>query len=156
ESSGYIDEIEQALPVPQPHRNHPYWLGAMAAYEWAIAQRQSTRRHLTAADLLESRATGANWWLYRLRNSVFGRPPLVRSWHPRWPDYRMFMDLAQRYFLGARGPLLILSNAPAIYANFLSSVSQSVVSLDLNKFLRLRREESKPLIGSFSGCLLVL
>ena len=41
ESGAYIDEIERSLPEPPPHRNHPYWMGAMAAHEWAVAQRQN-------------------------------------------------------------------------------------------------------------------
>ena len=49
---------------------------------------------LSAADLLELRATGFTWWLYQIRNFIYGRPPNVRPWHPRWPDYRMFMNLA--------------------------------------------------------------
>jgi hypothetical protein len=106
--------------------------------------------------MLQSRATGFNWWLYRFRNAVFGRPPQVKSWHPRWPDYRMFMALAQRHFSGNAGSLLIISNAPAAFGNFLSDVSQSVVSLDLSRFLTLNREQFKPLMGSFEGCLLVL
>ena len=156
ESGAYIDEIERLLPKPPPHRNHPYWMGAMAAYEWAVAQRQNAARPRTAADMLQSRATGFNWWLYRFRNAVFGRPPQVKSWHPRWPDYRMFMALAQRHFSGNAGSLLIISNAPAAFGNFLSDVSQSVVSLDLSRFLTLNREQFKPLMGSFEGCLLVL
>jgi hypothetical protein len=156
ESGAYIDEIERLLPKPPPHRNHPYWMGAMAAYEWAVAQRQNAARPRTAADMLQSRATGFNWWLYRFRNAVFGRPPQVKSWHPRWPDYRMFMALAQRHFSGNAGSLLIISNAPAAFGNFLSDVSQSVISLDLSRFLTLNREQFKPLMGSFEGCLLVL
>ena len=35
ELDAYIEAIEHSLPSPQPHRNHPYWLGAMAAHEWA-------------------------------------------------------------------------------------------------------------------------
>ena len=119
-------------------------------------RRQNDSSPLTVADLLESQATGFNWWLYRFRNFVFGRPPQVRPWHPRWPDYRMFMDLAQRHFSGTAGSLLIISSAPAAFGNFLSDVSQSVVSFDLSRFLTLNREQFKPLMGSFEGCLLVL
>ena len=118
--------------------------------------RKNAASRRLAADMLKSRATGFNWWLYRFRNFVFGRPPQVRPWHPRWPDYRMFMDLAQRHFAGTAGPLLIISSAPAAFGNFLSGVSQSVVSLDLSRFLTLNREQFKPLMGSFEGCLLVL
>ena len=100
QSGAYIDEIERSLPPPKPHRNHPYWLGAMAAHEWAVAQREKSAMPLSAADLLELRATGLTWWLYKIRNFIYGRPPNVRPWHPRWPDYRMFMKLARRHFAG--------------------------------------------------------
>ena len=121
-----------------------------------LSRSDRTRLSLTATDVLESQATGFKRWLYRLRNFVFGRPPHVRSWHPRWPDYRMFMDLAQRHFAGAGGSLLIISNAPAAFGNFLSGVSQSAVSFDLTRFLTLNRDQYRPLLGSFEGCLLVL
>jgi hypothetical protein len=156
ESGAYIEAIENLLPSPQPHRNHPYWLGAMAAHEWALAQQQEQLKPLTVIDMLEARATGFTWWLYRLRNFIFGRPPQVRPWHPRWPDYRMFMDLAQRYFADTAGSLLIISSAPAAFGNFLSGVSQSAVSFNLRRFLTLNRDEYKPLAGQFEGCLLVL
>ena len=156
ESSAYVDAVERALPEPPPHRDHPYWLGALAAHEWAVAQRRNTTRPSTAIDALDSHATGPIWWLFRLRNFVFGRPPQVRSWHPRSPDYRMLMDLAKRHFSGSAGSLLIISSAPASFGNFLSDVTQSSVSLDLNRFLALNREQFRPLMGSFEGCLLVL
>jgi hypothetical protein len=56
DSGTFIDEVEQSLPPPQPHRNHPYWLGAMAAHEWSVAQRERRAMPLTAADLLELQA----------------------------------------------------------------------------------------------------
>ena len=156
ESGVYIDKIERSLPSPQPHRNHPYWLGAMAAHEWAVAQREKSAMPLTAVDLLELHATGLTWWLYKIRNFIYGRPPNVRPWHPRWPDYRMFLNLARRYFAGKGGRLLVLSTAPAAFANFLGGISSSSVSLDLNYFLTMNRNQYQPMLKAFDGCLLVL
>jgi hypothetical protein len=156
ESGAYIEGIERSLPPPQPHRNHPYWLGAMAAHEWAVAQREKSAMPLTAADLLELQATGLTWWLYQIRNFVYGRPPNVRPWHPRWPDYRMFMNLARRHFGGKSGKLLVLSTAPAAFANFLAGISSSSVSLDLNHFLTMNRDQYQPMMKTFDGCLLVV
>ena len=156
ESGAYIDAIERSLPPPQPHRNHPYWLGAMAAHEWAVARREKPAVPLTAPDLLEFQATGLTWWLYQIRNFVYGRPPNVRPWHPRWPDYRMFMKLARRHFSGKSGKLLVLSSAPAAFADFLSGISPSSVSLDLNHFLTMGSKQYQPMRGTFEGCLLVV
>jgi hypothetical protein len=155
ESGAYIEKIERSLPPPQPHRNHPYWLGAMAAHEWSVAQKEKATMPLAAVDFLELHATGLNWWLYRIRNFVFGRPPNVRPWHPRWPDYRMFLKLARRHFAGKSGKLLVLSNAPAAFANFLSGMSVSSVSMNLNHFLTMSHTQYQPMLGTFEGCLLV-
>ena len=157
ESGAYIDaDRARRCPQPPPHRNHPYWLGAMAAHEWASRDKEGqTRPRRRRRDGVARRQALTGGYI-AVRNFVFGRPPQVRSWHPRWPDYRMFMDLAQRHFSGTAGSLLIISSAPASFGNFLSGVSQSVVSLDLNRFLTLNREQFKPLMGSFEGCLLVL
>ena len=149
-SGAYIEAIERSLPSPQPHRNHPYWLGAMAAHEWAFAQK--ARASKPAIGTLNAQAK-VSWWLYRFRNFIYGRPPQVRPWHPRWPDYRMFMDLAQRHFADTAGPLLIISGAPVAFSNFLSGVSQSAASFDLSQFLTL---QNNPIEGQFEGCLLVL
>ena len=156
QSDAYIEEVERSLPPPQPHRNHPYWLGAMAAHEWAIAQREKAAMPLTAADMLELQATGFTWWLYKIRNYIFGRPPGVRPWHPRWPDYRMFMKLARQHFAGKRGKLLVVSSAPAAFANFLSEITSASISLDINHFLTMTRKQYEPMMGSFEGCLVVV
>ena len=40
ESDVFLDRIASHLPAkPQPHRNHPYWRGAVAAYHAAIGKR---------------------------------------------------------------------------------------------------------------------
>ena len=156
ESGAYIDEIESSLPSPPSHRNHPYWIGAVAAHEWAIEQRKKSAKPLTPEDLLELQATGLTWRLYKIRNLIYGRPPNVRPWHPRWPDYRMFITLARQHFGGHNGKLLILSSAPAAFANFLSEISPSSVSLDLNYFLTMNRDEYQPMMKAFVGCLLVV
>jgi hypothetical protein len=150
ESKAYIDAIERSLPPPQPHRNHPYWLGAIAAHRWAVLQQKGID---PVSELPEINLVGFNWWLFRCRNFVYGRPPKVRPWHPRWPDYRMFRKFVQRHFSGTAGSLLIISGAPAIFSNLLDDVSPSVVSLDLHRFLHMGRHE---ISSAFGGCLLVL
>ena len=156
ESGAYIDEIERLLPKPPPHRNHPYWLGAMAAYEWAVAQRQNAlgrgprstccsraRQALTGGFIAS--ATLSSAVLPRSSRGIRAGPTIGCSWLSR-----------NVIFPATAGSLLIISSAPAAFGNFLSDVSQSVVSLDLSRFLTLNREQFKPSMGSFEGCLLVL
>src|SRR5262249_20387300 len=111
---------------------------------------------LTAADLSELQATGPTWWLYKIRNFIFGRPPNVRPWHPRWPDYRMFLRLPRRHFAGKSVKLLVLCSAPAAITHFLSRISPTAVSLDRNYFLTMNRRQYQSMMKAFDGCLLVV
>jgi len=153
ESEAYIDAIERSLPRPQPHRNHPYWLGAIAAHRWAVLQQRGID---PVSYLPEAKLAGFNWWLTRCRNFVYGRPPKVRPWHPRWPDYRMFKNLVRSHFSGNGGSLLIISSAPAAFRDFLGDVSPSIVSLDLGRFLDTSRDQYRSVDKAFEGCVLVL
>ena len=51
---------------------------------------------------------------------------------------------------------MILSSAPAAFANFLSGISAPSVSLDLNYFLTMNRDQYQPMMRAFDGCLLVV
>ena len=110
----------------------------------------------TATDMLQSRATGFNWWLYRSATLSSGVPPFVRSWHPRWPDYRMFMDLAQRYFSGN-------DRVIADYFQRAGRIWQLPERcIAIGRFARsgqiphAQSRAIEPLMGSYEGCLLVL
>ncbi len=147
ESGAYIEAIEKRLPAPQPHRDHPYWIGAIAAHRWAVSRRkgapipESARRF----DIL-----------FRCRDFIFGRPPHVRPWHPRWPDYQTIVQLARRYFEHSKGQLLIVSSTPKIFQDWLSEISGSVVSVDLSRFLNLDSAQYERMVDEFEGCLLVV
>jgi hypothetical protein len=152
EASAYIDGIESSLPPPQPHHNHPYWLGAIAAHLSAVARRdgKAASQRMTNVSRLQESILG---W----RTSVFGRPPNVRPWHPRFPDYRMLMDLARKYFAEQKGRLLIASSTAVMLRDLLGELSQSVDSLDIGELRRSKQigQQRNPL-GSYDGCLLVL
>jgi hypothetical protein len=79
ESDRFIGDLEaQLAPVPQPHRNHPYWLGAMAAFDAAVS-----RREAGATDPSLPALVRITLWL---RRKLLGRMPEVTRLHPRWKD----------------------------------------------------------------------
>jgi hypothetical protein len=156
ESATYIDTIERSLPAPQPHRDHPYWLGAIAAHRWAVSRREHEGDPLRGFDVSLVNEGHFHDLLFRWRDFVFGRPPDVRPWHPRWSDYRMIQNLARRHFADNGGRLLIISSMPELFKDWLKDVSRSVTSLDMRRFLSLRSHQYKHLISTFDGCLLVL
>ncbi len=150
-ASTYVDAVEQLLPPPQPHRDHPYWLGAIAAHRYAV----SRKKGLVAL----ARDPGVSRYydlIFRWRNLVFGRPPTVRPWHPRWPDYRMIENLVRSRLDGSKSRLLVISSTPDVFRDWLNNMSILGGSLDLQMFLRYRKNQLEPLIGTFDGCLLVL
>ena len=49
-----------------------------------------------------------------------------------------------------------MSSAPAAFANFLGGISAQSISIDLNHFLTMNRNQYQPMIRAFDGCLLVI
>jgi hypothetical protein len=77
EADRLIGEITPRLRKVQPFRNHPYWVGATAGFDAAIAPGHAV-------------AGRAVTWLKRwLRATFVGKVPCVSRFHPRWRDYRM-------------------------------------------------------------------
>jgi hypothetical protein len=74
---------EKLSKAPQPHRDHPYWLGAMAAHRWSLERTAESRGAAKRAATPAPQPWTKGRLLQDLRISVFGRPPYVRPWHPR-------------------------------------------------------------------------
>lgn len=149
ETAAYVNEIERSLPPPQPHRDHPYWLGAISAHRWAVSRMKGEPeppRNSTIPRFHD--------WVYSLRAFIFGRQPYVRPWHPRWPDYQMIGNLARRHCKGGR--LLFISHEPNTFHEWLKCSSSSIDSIELDAFLEFTKEEYQSLMGIFDCCLLVI
>ena len=79
EADGFIRELGAHLaPEPQPHRNHPYWLGAIAAFGAAVSRREAGGVGPALPPL-----TRTTLWL---RGKLLGQMPEVSRLHPRWKD----------------------------------------------------------------------
>ncbi len=79
EADKFIRDVTPRLGKEQPLRNHPYWIGAIAALHAATGQ-----RHPVAAGPV----TRLLRWL---RTTFVGRVPYVSRLHPRRRDYRVLM-----------------------------------------------------------------
>ena len=103
-ANAFIAMLNRAMSqTPKPHRNHPYWVSAIAAHRWAIS-----KRNQNVDEFVDSGLDAAGTWRGRLTTLIhnfrfwaFGRAPRVRPWHPRWPDYRV-LENALRPRLGER------------------------------------------------------
>lgn len=155
ESGKFIEEIEAALPLAQPYRGHPYWVGAIAGHRREVERRQK----LNDPSYIPTDATNIyaySDFLYGCRDFVFGRPPHVRPWHPRWSDYRMFERLIIKYFGKDSGRTLVLSSTPDTFRSWVRLDHHVVESLNFYSILELNAEGHAQMVGKFGNCLLVL
>jgi hypothetical protein len=70
--------------------------------------------------------------LWKFRLIAFGRPPNVRPWHPRWPDFRIPFNTI-RSLLGPSSRLVVISNHPVAFGRWLKRLCPQVVALDSSR-----------------------
>jgi hypothetical protein len=120
EAERFIHELAPRLePSPQPFRNHPYWLGAIAAFDKAIARRDSGM----AESSLPLTVRAVRW----IQSKILGLVPEVKRAHPRWSD------------LG--GPLAVCKELTASNSRLLIGSSRST---PLSQWLISRNPDAIP------------
>jgi hypothetical protein len=151
EADAFLAQVSRRLNRrPKPHRNHPYWIGAITAHKLAISEIRGSSVDARALPL-GRRSEG---YMRRLRNMVLGRAPNVRPWHPRWPDYRQVARQLRRLLAGTRGRLCIVSTITIQADDWPAGTVPR--KFELGQFMRLKPEKYMPLVGQFDGCLLLL
>ncbi|HWB49852.1 MAG TPA: hypothetical protein VG651_12140 [Stellaceae bacterium] len=96
EADGFIARITPRLAPPQPYRNHPYWIGAVAALNDAIAERRRVTAEAgpvpaAASPPVAAARGGVLGLARRLRARLVGTVPYVSRVHPRRRDYRALL-----------------------------------------------------------------
>jgi hypothetical protein len=94
--------------------------------------------------------------IQKLRVLIFGRPPDVRIWHPRWADYRPIAAELRTLLLQQAGPLAVIAHAPERLQPWIPHSTGNVRFLQTGRFLGLPRSQYASLVGKFSGVLLLL
>lgn len=158
ESRSFVDNIEAELPKPKPFRDHPYWVGAIASHRRVVlSRRKAENPKVRVDDDSEPRSLDFRVALYGLRNLLFGRPTRLRPWHPRWPDYKMLQNLAQKFLVrDVPGKTLILSSSPADFRGLLQGPDRSDESLGFKQFQESDAAQYEQFVGKYDGCLLVI
>jgi len=140
-----IREIAETLsPAPQPHRDHPYWVGGLALHRATTGQLPEAELGYRPAD----RPSTMTALLWRVRLVAFGRPPSVRPWHPRAPDFAR----ARKAVAGA-DRVLIVAGEPRSFAHWMRPMGKSVTALDAAHVLDCALWTAD---GGFDACLIVL
>lgn len=156
EAEEFIAKVRSELKSePQPHRNHPYWIGAIAAHQ--VATGAPVEPQGIAALLGEKwqQPTGILAMLWQVRATLFGQVPDVSLWHPLWPDLHAPAE-ALKKVVAEGGRVMAVSGQPQVYARWLVGFSTDAISLERDRLLNMALSQYSPLVGAFDACLLML
>jgi SAM-dependent methyltransferase len=157
EADAFISRVTRHLNRRSlPHRGHPYWHGAMAAFHDATGHRLSEEEWPYAFGLPPGPRRITHWLLWRAKHVLMGRPPYVLPWHPSWPDFRKVLQELQPFFADQNSKLLMVSNAPTAFSVALADSGDRVRRLRGMPFLQSFPERYEAMHGTFDFCLLEL
>jgi hypothetical protein len=156
EADAFLAKVGKNLTTaPQPHLDHPYWLGAIAAHRAATGQKLSPQEWAFVLGGSDDQHRALTRLLWHVRRIFYGHLPSVRPWHPHWPDFRLPLA-ALREPIDAAGDLLIVSEAPDTYRHWLWRIGKPGRSLELGRLLNMPQTELASATGHYGGCLLVM
>lgn len=156
EADRFVAEVEHLMELePQPHFDHPYWQGALAAHKEATGAGLEEDEWPLVFGLPNPKVQTNR--LMRLGLSllprVFGRPPRVRPWHPRRPEF----DLVQQVLDGHSAEekrLLLISKLPTPFSVGLADGTDRVVRLRTSEVYRRSEASFESLRETFDLCLI--
>ena len=131
EADEFIAELTpQLAPAPQPHRNHPYWIGAIAALDAATARRElgTDGAALPVAPRL----------MRRLQYNLFGVSPVVTRVHPRWQEYERPMRALRKLVSSAPPRVLLGASRHTTLTEWLRLRSPGVTFVSLRHMMQGR------------------
>jgi hypothetical protein len=157
QADAFVADVARAMTKKAAtHRGHPYWRGAIAAFKDASGGKLSRDewRLLLGLPLAPSRL--GDFILDRARFLMFGQPPKLRPWHPRWPDYRLVLRRIAPILEDPHRRLLLLSNVPTVFTVALAGTDERIVRARTGVFLDAPPERYETFAERFDLCLLEL
>jgi hypothetical protein len=152
EADAFVAQVGRLLPrKPQPHRGHPYWRGALAAYHGQTGQRPNEDDWQL---MLGRRTTQSTRILAWTRDVVLGRVPIVRRWHPRWMDFQKPLGELARILAQPEKRLLIVSGQPTAMTNWLADSSDRVMRIPMSRLLSPHFDQLGEFRSNFDACYL--
>lgn len=153
EATRFVDEIARGLSVkPQPYRNHPYWRGAMAAFDAATGKRpdeEAWRLMMRQSRYSIESIAG------RMGRVLLGWAPEVRRAHPRWADFRRVRAALEEVFAEPEHHVLIVSGQPTHLTNWVSDRAPNAQRIPIRRLLAGHSVADRPQQG-YHTCLLEL
>ena len=119
ESDRFVDAVTARLSRrAQPHRNHPYWRGAVAAFYDSHRNTAAVSRYPFVYGLPSSRHS-PRALLARAKNIVNGTAPNVRVWDREWVDFRPVKTEVRRVMSRRSSAILHVAKSPTAWGVWL-------------------------------------
>jgi hypothetical protein len=156
----FIAKVKAKLKrKPKSHRRHPYWKGAMAAFSEATGATLTGEEWRLALGLPNPELDDAwlgRWLREKLQFAMFGKPPNVRPWHPRYPDHALVLNRLRGLQLEDNTYLLMVSDVPTIFTATFTDGGERVVRFRSSHMVKQPYEIFEPLQRHFDLCLVEL
>jgi hypothetical protein len=131
EAESFIDILGARIARrPQPHRDHPYWRGAIAAFNATRPGAAEAAGHGPRAAIIRALA-----WT---RRNFLGRVPEVRRAHPRWGDMRLPVAACTELLAAAPSRIFIGANRETLLTEWVRRRAPGAVHPPLRKLLQRR------------------
>lgn len=157
EADAFVAQIATLMtPAPQAHRNHPYWVGALTAFE-------VERKRLSAVDHSDMFVAELPPEQRRLIETLrpvfwtlFGRAPNVRPWHHAWLDYRDATRALHEDLADPDCKFLAIAEVPNTFTKWLCEFGERVLLLQTTRFMRRPVTYSSGREASYGACFVFL
>jgi len=160
EADHFVSQLaHQMKRKAKPHRNHPYWRGAVAAFHEATGKKLNVdewRLVLGLPDPATHESWVSDWVVEKIRFAMFGRPPSVRPWHPRWTDYHQIIKRLKPFLRDRDKRLLMISDMPTVFTASLADSGERAVRIRTAPFLLNPAEIYEAMAAQFDLCLIEL
>jgi hypothetical protein len=155
-ADAFINQVTAALTSePLPHRNHPYWTGAIFAHRRATGQPEVSDDMEGELGRGSEPPSGTLAFLWRLRMRFYGIFPELGACHPYWPDFRAPLERLER-LLAENKRALIVSPTPNAFTPWLAKRSPASVKMECSRLLNMTDLQYKGLFGRFDACFVHL
>ena len=143
--------------APKPHRHHPYWDGAIAAFREATGGGLTPDEQLFSLGYTEfhGRYPAIRRQIARLVSYVVGKPPQVTRWHPRWADLTLLLEALHHC---SNDPptntnLLIVSDVTSFITAGFPDGSERIHRMKTSRLIATHDANLMPLHQYFDVCL---
>jgi len=156
-ADAFVAETSRFLrPSPVPHRDHPYWRGAIAAHRLHTGQKLTDpdMKMLRGMRAKESRGPLGEGFA-RLQTWLVGQPLDYRIWQPRWLDFAEVIR-RMRLMLAPSKRLLVVSRDSLDLLDWSSQFGGSAQNCDFEFLLTPNEAHRRRNAAAFDVALLIM